>query len=389
MLLGGQVAPQPLHAAAHDHQQIVEIVRDAAGQLPDGLQTLRLSQRGFRRLAPLRLVMEPPRTPQRNADDDQQQQGRGQAEDQMARHGREPFPANRRAVDAGDHVDRKALELAQADAALERIDLRVRDGEDHALRPLHYDLVERAAGLKRTLAIGQLRIAGEKTAVAADQRVEASRAAADQRVEFLEIARQHRHRDHAVERAIGRGATAGEHEEGRAEPGQARRQHLADMGAGLAGRMRAEKVAVARAEVGGHLRELAGHQRPAVAIDEKDRAQLRQRIDDALDAVVQVGLVGFDLLVRHPAHHLVDLGDGALHGLEDLERVLVQDIERALDAVVGDGIFMLVALPRRKAEQHGRKHHRCNHHQLQQPDRGLPGGAHWNHFTGKSRRRHP
>ena len=59
MLFVGQVAPQALHAAADDHQQIVEVVRDAAGQLPDRLQALGLPQRAFGGLAPLRLVMQP------------------------------------------------------------------------------------------------------------------------------------------------------------------------------------------------------------------------------------------------------------------------------------------------------------------------------------------
>ena len=55
----GHVAPQPLHAPAHDHQQIVEIVRDAAGQLADRFQPLRLPQRALRRFAPLGLVVKP------------------------------------------------------------------------------------------------------------------------------------------------------------------------------------------------------------------------------------------------------------------------------------------------------------------------------------------
>jgi hypothetical protein len=138
----------------------------------------------------------------------------------------------------------------------------------------------------------------------------------------------------------------------------------------------AEKVAVARAEVGGHLRELAGHQRPAVAIDEKDRAQLRQRLDDPLQALVQARLVPADVVVRHAAHDFVDLRDRPLDGLEHLERMLVQDVERALDPVIGEVALVVVVEPGRECEQHGRKHHRRNHHQLQQPNGRLPGGTH-------------
>ncbi len=42
--VGLQPAPQDLLVAADDHQQIVEVVRDAAGQLPERLQLLRLGE---------------------------------------------------------------------------------------------------------------------------------------------------------------------------------------------------------------------------------------------------------------------------------------------------------------------------------------------------------
>jgi len=114
------------------------------------------------------------------------------------------------------------------------------------------------------------------------------------------------------------------------------------------------------------LREPAGHERPAVPIDEKDRLHFRQGVDDALHALVKVQLVAAHVVVRHAAHNFVDLGHGALDRLKNLERMLVKDVERALDPVIGDGIFMAVVQPARKGEQHERQHHRRNHHQLQQ-----------------------
>src|SRR5262249_39251575 len=80
VLFRDQIAPQPLHAAAHDHQEIVEVVRDAAGQLSDRLQPLGLPQRCLRSLSALGFGVEPPRAPQRNPDDEQKKQRRGQAE---------------------------------------------------------------------------------------------------------------------------------------------------------------------------------------------------------------------------------------------------------------------------------------------------------------------
>ncbi|MET0221023.1 MAG: hypothetical protein ABW213_10240 [Tardiphaga sp.] len=134
----------------------------------------------------------------------------------------------------------------------------------------------------------------------------------------------------------------------------------------MAGRLRLEKIPVAHVEVGRYLRELARNDRAAVTIDEKDRSQLRQRVDDLLQALVQPRLVLPDGVVGHAAHDLVDLGDGPLDGLEDLERVLVKDIERALDPIIGDGVFVAIVQPGGECEQQDRQDGTCHHHQLQQ-----------------------
>ncbi len=68
-----QIAPQPLHAATHDHQEIVEVMRDAAGQLSDRLQTLSLPQGSLRGLTTLGFGIEPPCAPQRNPDNEKKE----------------------------------------------------------------------------------------------------------------------------------------------------------------------------------------------------------------------------------------------------------------------------------------------------------------------------
>ena len=55
-----------------------------------------------------------------------------------------------------------------------------------------------------------------------------------------------------------------------------------------------------------------------------------------------------------------------LDGLEDLERVLVKDIERALDPIIGDGVFVAIVQPGGECEQQDRQDGTCHHHQLQQ-----------------------
>ena len=81
---------------------------------------------------------------------------------------------------------------------------------------------------------------------------------------------------------------------------------------------------------------------------------------------MQARLVGADCTVGHAAHDFIDLGDGALDRLKALECVLVKDIERTLDAIVSDALFVAVVQPGRKTEQHKRQHDRCHHHELQQ-----------------------
>src|SRR5262249_55351115 len=101
----------------------------------------------LRSLTALGFGVEPPRAPQRNPDDQQKKQRRGQAEDQMARHGRDPFAPDCRAVDTGDDVDREALKLAMTDAPFDRVDLGPRDRADTALRSLGDHGVRTAACL--------------------------------------------------------------------------------------------------------------------------------------------------------------------------------------------------------------------------------------------------
>jgi hypothetical protein len=282
----------------------------------------------------------------------------------VARHSRDPFGPDRRAIDAGDDVDGEALELTLTDAPFGRVDLGLPDRADAALLSLRDHRVQSAAWQQRP--VGPLRITGQKSAVSTEQRVKASRAAANERIELLEVLRQHGDGDHAVERAVRRRSAPGENKERRTETCQPRRENIADIGTGIAGRVHAEEASLARVKVARYSPELTGNERPAVPIDEKDRPHLRQRVDDVLHALVKVQLVPADVVIGHAAHDLVDFGDGALDRLKDLKRMLVKDIERALDPVIGDGILMAVVQPGRKCEQHDRQHHRRNHHQLQQ-----------------------
>src|SRR6266508_1974646 len=317
--------------------------------MSDRLQPLGLPQRGLCRFSPFGFGVQATRAPQGDGENEQYEQRGRHAEDQMACHGRHPFAADRRSLYPGDRVNRKALELAVADPPFGAVDLGA-DRVDLALPSLRDRGLELAARPLRAQLLGRLRITGEKLAVRAYERVEAAWAAADERVELLEILRHDRDRHHAVECAVRRRPAPRENEERRAESCEPRLHDFADISANVAGAVHVEETALAGAQVGWDLHELAGDERPAVTVDEEDRAQLRQRLDDELHALVQARLVGADGIVGHATHDFIDLGDGALDRLKDLERMLVKDIERTLNAVVGDRLLVPVVQPARKTE---------------------------------------
>jgi len=60
---------------------------------------------------------------------------------------------------------------------------------------------------------------------------------------------------------------------------------------------------------------------------------------------MQPRLGGVDLLVRHAVHDLVDFREGAIDRLEHLQRLLLHDVERAKDALVGNRADVAVADP--------------------------------------------
>ena len=116
-------AAQPLHGAADDHQKIVEVVRDAAGQLADRLEALRLAQRILCHFAALRFVMQALGALERDPQHAEQQQRGRQAEHQIGADRRQPFALDLAGLDAGERIDRKAFELAKAHAAGNAVDL--------------------------------------------------------------------------------------------------------------------------------------------------------------------------------------------------------------------------------------------------------------------------
>ena len=235
-------------------------------------------------------------------------------------------------------------------------------------------LPDRSVAVEAKLVIDG-RIAGQHRAVGQAERKEAAGFAADPGVEILEIFRQHRRLDHAGETAVLVRAPAADAEERRALIGRPRRQRVADVGPDVAGDVRLEIIPVRKIDVGRRHHQ-AVDQRMAPGVENPGRFHLRQRIGELLQPQMQRLLARGDAGVGNASDDLGDFRQAAVDGLEHFQRVLVHDIERALDFPVGGLIDREPGNGGGKREQRQREGQRSDHHPLQQSQRIALGGLH-------------
>ena len=281
-------------------------------------------------------------------------------------HGGEPFALDRPRLEAGLDVDRVARQLAVADPAPDLVDLR-RRREDAGLGPGLDRPAEDAVRRQPQRPLVRRGIAREESAVGADQARREGEAAPEPGVEGLDLARQHRDRGDAGKAALRRRPAAADVEE--EDRGDARHQDVADIGAGVAGDVDLEVVAVREVDAA-RRRQVGGRdQETAVAVEDQDGADLGQPVMQPLEAGVEGRLAGADRLVGEPAQRLGRGLDGEVDGLEDLEGVLLEHVERALEALVGAGPGGAVVRDARIAEEREREHDRGGDEPAQDPDR--------------------
>jgi hypothetical protein len=117
------IVPQrDLQIAENDHQQVVEIMGNAAGQLPDRFHFLRLPEAGFQRLTSRGLGVHRPRAAHRHENKDREQRRGGDTEDQEARHVPEPAADDVARFQAGTDIEREAVQLPHQEAAFDLVD---------------------------------------------------------------------------------------------------------------------------------------------------------------------------------------------------------------------------------------------------------------------------
>ena len=99
---------------------------------------------------------------------------------------------------------------------------------------------------------------------------------------------------------------------------------------------RLEVINIAEVYIFRHRQTVGEDERTAVAVDDHDALHPRQGLDDPLEAFVQNTFVSADIVVRHATCDFINLGKDTLDRLQNLERMLVQDVERAIDTLVGE-----------------------------------------------------
>ena len=121
--------PQQVHRSADHREQIVEVMRDAAGELAQRLQPLAVLERFLGHPPLLGLEIKMARPAQGQPQQGKQQRGGRRAEDQMLAHGGQPARADRRGLEAGGDIDRVFGEPPVAEAAFDAVGRR-RHGDE-------------------------------------------------------------------------------------------------------------------------------------------------------------------------------------------------------------------------------------------------------------------
>ena len=307
--------PQQIGRGADHGEQIVEIMRNAAGELAERFQPLAVLQRFLGVLAPGGLGMQILRSPQGQRQEQKQQRGGGQAENQMLAHGGEPARADRRGFQPGADIDRILGEPVVADPTLDAVGRR-RHRDEAGLR-IGGDLpADRAVAVEAEILVG-LGKARQHVAVGQAKREETAGLVADPRIEILKVFRKNGSLDHAGKAAVLALPAPAHAEKRRALVGRPRCQGIADMGADVARDMRLEIIAVGEIDVGRRRHQAVG-QGPAPGIEDPGRFHLRQRRREPRQALMQRFLARPDALVRNAADDLGNFRQAAVDGLEYL-----------------------------------------------------------------------
>ena len=339
-------ALRDVEVADDDGEQVVEVVRHAAGQLADRLHLLRLPQRLLGELAPRHLGVEGLRAPQGQQHQREQKESRRRAEEQVGRERPQPVGVDIPQLDAGGRIEARHIQLAHADAPVDAVD-RLARGGDAALRVVGENVHESA--LRIDPGDGRRRIAAEDIAVGLEDDIVAAVVVGEARVKLGEDAGLDRDDDDARELSVLQRPAATDADVG--PGGETRLEHRSDEGAGVLAHLRLEEVAVG---------DVLVRREPAEPAELTTGRPFLSNILMALTAVVafssscslacRLGVRCPDLLVGHAADDRIDAGEIERDGFEDRIGLLGQDVQPRPQFLVGMREGVVVGDPAAPAE---------------------------------------
>ena len=370
------VAPaHPLVGAADAGQQVVEVGGDAGGELADRIHLLRLAQALLGDLAPHFLVAQPGQRlglamgpTRRHHRQGKQHQGRRHAEDQVLGHAVDPVGADGLQGIAMHDIDRQVGQPAVGEQPADAVERRLRRLVEAGLRGCDDGAQEARLG-RQAGGSAAGRVAHQELAIGADdgrREVAALRCLGEL---LQEIARLDGDGDHAGEATVHRLPALAVLEEGDVVDPPA--QGFADEALGRAVAMGRKVGAVAVGGVGRHGIDIGRRHRMALLVEHPDVLDLRQRIDQVLQRVVDRALVGAEGLVGSIVEQFGHVGRHQDVDLEGSAHVDVQQIERTADALFGLPEGVTVGQPggaEEEQQRHQKRRRRPQH-------RGLGGGA--------------
>ncbi|CAJ7649595.1 Uncharacterised protein [Burkholderia pseudomallei] len=364
--------PRDLHVARDDHQQVVEIVRDAADQVAERLHLARLPVRRFDRAPHRRLRL--PALPglllraqplERQPDHAPQRGGRREHRDEQHAQVLVPRMTDRRRAVRARYEHGIAADLPVRDDLAVAVALHAHDAR--VLIALRAAERVRAVGLRCGVvrrAARRGRIRREHGAVGARERHRHRRVGAAEQIaiERVEIRRLQRDRHHPRERAVAMAPRDARIEHGpRIRRLQRPRHHARDVLDHLAVADADEIVALRDRRIRRRVIEAVREQHPARAED-RHRGDLRIAAADRVERIMDVGLGIAHRGIVEILHEIDDPRVERLRQIEYFQRMLLGDAHGAHRHVARGGLARAHVVVSHHRDVYARQHDRGDEH---------------------------
>ena len=362
------LALRALEVTDDDREKIVEIVRDAAGEMADRFHLHGLPQRFLGSHTTVDLFIQMLRPAQDREQGQEKNERRRDTENQMGGHTGDPLVANGGTCDSGAQVQGRFTEAAHTKTPLDQVDGRGRRVKA-ALRVLGNGAAEASPLIElfRRASRGG-RVARQESAVRAQHGILHAGGIGQGREEANEVAREHGGFEDSCEHAVTGQPPADREEWLTVELGVI---DLAIVGPDVCVDMRAVKIPVGIALLRRGMSARRDQGAPVLAVD-PDRLHDSHRVSQLLELEMESLLVVADVRIGHPRDEIIGTAQCQFDDLKGLTRLLLLHVERPDDPLIGQRLDIAIAGPGGEREKKRRNQQRCGHRKPHQPDRQRP-----------------